>query len=147
MEGLARDAKKAGKPIDMAALRDLYVETHVESADFSDKLAIRTLGRSPAHVLLLHETDVAALFVGELIKALRADGWEIITPDEAYADPIYAAEPDTPFANGTLSEMLAWEKGITGPRWYERNDVKIADALFRERVLHEATAARPKPAR
>lgn len=146
IEALAVEAKNAGKQIDMAALRDLYVETHVESADFSDRLAIRTLGRSPPHVLLLHETDIAALFVGDLIKALRADGWEIVTPDEAYADPMYTAEPDTPFANGTLTEMLAWEKGIPGPRWYERNDVKIGGALFRERVLHEA-AGQSKPAR
>jgi len=137
MEDQALKAVKAGKKIDMAALRDLYVETHVQSADFSDALMVRTLGRSPAHMILLHETDMAALFLGDLIDALRSDGWEIISADGAFADPIYKLAPNTPFAAGTLTEGLAWEKGITGPRWYDRNDTDIANRLFAERVLHE----------
>lgn len=74
MEQLATDAKAASKAIDMAALRNLYVESHVEAAEFYDGLARRTLGRSPAHVLLLHETDLAALWVDDLAAALRRTG-------------------------------------------------------------------------
>lgn len=138
IEGLAADAKKAGKRIDMKALRDLYVESHVEAAEYYDALAVKVLGRSPAHVMLLHETDIAALFIGDLVKALRAKGWEIVTADTAYADPIRLLQPDTPFAQGTLTEALAWEKGVPAPRWYERNDLRIANPLFARRVLGEA---------
>lgn len=137
MEQLAIDAKKAGKTIDMAALRDLYVETHVQAADFADTLMIRTIGRSPVHVMLLHETDIAALYVADLVKALRADGWEIVPADTAYADPLRTAAPDVPSANGTLTELLAWERGLPAPRWYERNEIPLANRLFAERVLHE----------
>jgi len=137
MEGLTIAAKKAGKTIDMEGLRDLYVESHVQAADFADQLAVRTIGRSPAHVMLLHETDIAALFIGDLIDALRRDGWEIITPDLAYADPIYLSLPDVPWTNGTLSEQMAWEKKLPAPRYYDRNDLRIANPLFAERVLHE----------
>ncbi|WP_447723881.1 polysaccharide deacetylase family protein [Sphingomonas koreensis] len=138
IENLAAAAKKAGKTIDMAALRDLYVESHVEAAEYYDALALKTLGRSPAHVMLLHETDIAALFIGDLVKALRARGWEIVTADAAYADPVGALYPDAPVAQGTLTEALAWEKGLPAPRWYDRNDLKVADPLFRKRVLGEA---------
>lgn len=138
IETLAADAKKAGKKIDMAALRDLYVESHVEAAEYYDALAVKVLGRSPAHMMLLHETDIAALFVGDLVKALRAKGWQIVTADVAFADPIRELHPDTPYAQGTLTEALAWEKGLPAPRWYERNDLKIATPLFRRRVLGEA---------
>lgn len=137
IEGLAVAAKAAGKTIDMKALRDLYVESHIEAAEFYDALAVKTLGRSPAHVMLLHETDIAALFIGDLVKALRARGWEIVTADAAYADPIRLLNPDTPFAQGTLTEALAWEKGLPAPRWYDRNDLKIANPLFARRVLGE----------
>ncbi len=130
-------ATRAGKPIDLDALRAFYVETQVQSADFSDALARRTIGRSPMHMLLLHETDLAALYIGDLITALRADGWEVVTADEAYADPVYSHTPETPHANGTLIEQLAWEKGVTGPRWYDRDDIHVANRLFAERVLHE----------
>lgn len=137
IEQLTVDAKKAGKTIDMTALRDLYVETHVQAADFADALMVRTIGRSPPHVMLLHETDLAALYIADLVEALRADGWEIVTADTAYADPLRTAAPDVPSANGTLTELLAWEKGLPAPRWYERNNITLANRLFAERVLHE----------
>ncbi|HEY0149781.1 MAG TPA: polysaccharide deacetylase family protein [Allosphingosinicella sp.] len=141
MEQLAVDAKKAGKEIDMDALRDLYVEGHVQAAEFYDGLARQTLGRSPAHVLLLHETDLAALFIDDLVAALRAKGWQIVSADEAFADPINALMPDVPVARGTLTEALAWEKGLPAPRWYARNDTKLASRLFAERVLKENPAS------
>ena len=140
IERLTIAAKQAGKTIDMKALRDLYVESHVEAAEFYDALAVRTLGRSPAHVMLLHETDIAALFIGDLVKALKARGWTIITADQAYADPLRDAAPDTPHAQGTLIEALAWEKGLPAPRWYDRNDLRIANPLFAQRVLGETPA-------
>lgn len=140
LEALTVAAREAGKPMDMKALRELYVETMVGAADFYDGLASRTLGRSPAHVLLLHETDLAALFLPALVDALRKDGWTIITADEAYADPIARARPDTPSAQGTLIEAMAWEKGLPAPRWYERENLKVANALFAERVLKETPA-------
>jgi len=137
IETLTIAAKKAGKKIDMAALRDLYVETHVQAANYADTLMVKTIGRSPPHVMLLHETDIAALYIADLVAALRDDGWEIVSADIAYADPLRTAAPDVPSANGTLTELLAWEKGLPAPRWYERNDLAIANPLFARRVLHE----------
>ncbi len=139
METLTKQAVEAGKPIDMQALRALYIETMVDAASFYDALAITTLGRSPAHVYLLHETDLAALFIEDVVAALRAEGWTIITADEAFADPLSREMPDVPSAQGTLTEALAWQKGLPSPRWYERNYIPLADKVFAERVLKEKT--------
>lgn len=137
MEALTIAAAREGKAMNMAALRELYVETMVGAADYADALARRTLGRSPAHVLLLHETDLAALLIEDLVQALRGAGWTIVTADEAYRDPIGQLMPDVPSVQGTLTEALAWEKGLPAPRWYDRVSPKVADPLFRERVLGE----------
>lgn len=137
IENLTAQARKAGKPVDMDALRDLYVETHVESAQFADRLAKQALGRQPVQVMLLHETDLAAYWIADLVAALRAKGWTIVTADVAYRDPIAKLHPDTPSAQGNLLEAIAWEKGVPAPRWYERNTLSIADPLFRQRVLRE----------
>jgi peptidoglycan-N-acetylglucosamine deacetylase len=138
LESLTIRAKKSGKRIDQNALRELYVETHVLAADFADGLAKRALGRAPAHMLLLHETDLAALYIEDLVKALRADGWTIITADEAYADPMgKLPEPVIADANGTLIQMISWDKGVKGPRWFERNEVDVMNRLFEARVLHQ----------
>lgn len=138
IEGLTAEARNAGKPIDMASLRDLYVETHVESAEFADALARKALGRQPVQVMLLHETDLAAYWIADLVAGLRKKGWEIVTADVAYRDPIAKAQPDTPSAQGNRLEAMAWEKGVPAPRWYDRNTLSIATPLYRQRVLHEA---------
>jgi peptidoglycan/xylan/chitin deacetylase (PgdA/CDA1 family) len=139
MERLTADAKKAGKPIDEAALRDLYVETMVQAANLSDKVMRRAIGRSPPHVMLLHETDLAARYIGDLVTALRNDGWEIVTADQAMADPVYQPWPELVAANATLPEALAWAKHVPGPIYYDRNDMPVADKLFADRVLHANT--------
>jgi peptidoglycan/xylan/chitin deacetylase (PgdA/CDA1 family) len=138
MDALTTAAIRAGKPVDLKALHDFYIETLVGAADFYDGLAVKTLGRSPAHVMLLHETDLNALYVEDFVAALRADGWEIVTADEAYADPIADAAPDVPSANGTRTELMAWAKGIPAPRWYDRDDLGVVDPLFAQRVLHQS---------
>lgn len=137
LESMTIDAKQAGKPMDFAALRKLYIETHVESAEFSDRLARRMFAKPPVQMLLLHETDLAALFVADLAKALRAKGWQIVPADAVYADPLAKLVPDSEVTNGTWLEMMAWEKKVKGDRWFPRNDKEPARKLFGERVLHE----------
>jgi hypothetical protein len=58
-------------------------------------------------VLRLHETDLNALFIPDVVAALQADGWEIVTIDEAYADPIAEMEPDTVYLGGGRVAALA----------------------------------------
>ena len=144
LEGRAVAARRAGQAIDRKALRDLYVETHIGAAEYFDALAVRAIGRSPAHVLLLHETDIAALYIGDLVRALRKKGWTIVTADAAYADPVAALSSRylTPSAQGTLTEMLAWQAGLPSPRWYERNDEDVLARLFDTRVLHLPAATK-----
>jgi len=56
MEDFALAAGRAKKLMDWRALRDLFVESYLQSANFSDSLARRTLGRAPVQMILLHET-------------------------------------------------------------------------------------------
>lgn len=136
MEEMAIAAGKAGTVMDWNALRDLFVESYVQSAEFSDDLARRTLDRAPVQMILLHETDLAAMFVDDLAAELKRQGWTIVSADEAYRDPIAHMEPDIDFADGTRTQMLAAERNV-GNRWYKRNDQKLAKKLFAERVLRD----------
>ena len=138
-DDMATQAKAAGKALDMAALRDLWVESHVEAAEYYDGLARRALGRSPAHIMLLHEADVTALYVADLVGELKAKGWTIITADEAFAEPLTRMLPDVPSTQGTITEMVAWERGLPEPRWYPRNNQRLAAAEFNRRVLKETS--------
>jgi len=113
MQALANEAAAAGVRIDTPAWRDAYVETLLHAVEFYDALAVRTLGRSPRHVLLLHENDLAALFVDDLVLALRDAGWEIVPAEAAYADPLNEHEPDTLFLNQGRVAAVAHAEGAS----------------------------------
>ncbi len=110
------EAAQSQQNVDLDALRLVYIDVLVGAVDFFDSLARETLDRSPAHVLLLHENDLAALFIDDLVVELRKQGWEIISPDEAYQDPIASKTPQTLMAGEGLVAALAVEKGIEAGR-------------------------------
>jgi peptidoglycan-N-acetylglucosamine deacetylase len=135
LEALTIQAKKDGKPMDMEALKKLYVTVQMSAVEYHDRLARDTLGRSPAHVILMHETDLAALFLPDFVAELRRNGWTIITADEAFADPISKAMPDVPFSYGTLIGSMAWEKDIQPPLWPIWIGTSTTSFLFEKRVI------------
>ncbi len=139
LEDEARVAAHRRQRIDRAALRSRYVRTMIGAAEFYDRLAVSLIGRSPSHVMLLHETDVAALYIGDFIRELHRGGWTVISADEAYADPLYrtlplgpasdfckrngpcpnAAAMGHPLATGpTVFELMAWAAGRRGETRY-----------------------------
>jgi peptidoglycan/xylan/chitin deacetylase (PgdA/CDA1 family) len=136
IDDLVRKAMAEKREIDLRALGAFYAETAVQAANFYDRIARETLGRSPAHVFLLHETDLNALFIEDVVAALRADGWEIISVDEAFRDPIAQVEPDTLVLGGGRVSALAAAAGRdpTGLS-YERNSEAVLARLFEERVI------------
>jgi peptidoglycan/xylan/chitin deacetylase (PgdA/CDA1 family) len=139
MEALAFDAKRAGQPIDLPALKALYLRTVVGSADFSDALARKALGRSPIQVMLMHETDVEAMFVADAIKALKADGWEIVTADAAFADPIAREEPNSVRTSMGQIGAMADARGVPVRDIYDPAFQQEAiAAAFAAQVLHKA---------
>lgn len=105
-------AVKAGREVDHSKLREAYVELLLGAVEFYDALAVREIGRSPAHVLLLHENDSAAMFIDDQIRALREAGFEIICPDEAYRDPIAQQLPITMRAGQARVTALAIDAGV-----------------------------------
>jgi peptidoglycan/xylan/chitin deacetylase (PgdA/CDA1 family) len=141
MEALAIDAKRAGQAIDLAALKALYIRTVVGSADFSDALARKALGRSPIQVMLMHETDLEAMFVADAVRALKADGWEIVTADAAFADPIAREEPASVRTSMGQVAAMADARGIPVREIYDPAFQQEAiAAAFAADVLHKAPA-------
>lgn len=116
MDALFAEASKKGETVDRGALQEAYVDILLKGAEFYDDLAREALGRSPAHVLLLHENDLAALFVDDLVRAFRARGWEIISAEEAYRDPIAELLPDTLFNGQGRVAAIAHAKKLRPAR-------------------------------
>ncbi len=79
-------AHSKGQKIDYNKLRSFYLETIWQAIEFYDEIAKKHLSTPVKHVLLLHENELAALFIGDLVAYIREKGWKIISPVEAYQD-------------------------------------------------------------
>ena len=136
MDSLLQRAVREKREVNWARLRDLYVEVLLDVVRFYDKLAVASLDRSPKHVLLLHENDITARFIGDLVKALRAEGWRIISPREAYEDPIAQIVPDVLFNNQGRVAAIARSRGVEkADLVHPSEDTDYLDRLFAERGI------------
>lgn len=114
--------------------RTYYLEDVLDQADRARTLALRLTGREVKHAMLLHHCLLNALFLGDLIQTLEANGWTLIGPLEAYADPIYRQEPSGLDTGTSLLKTLAQEKGLLPGRAegleaaYEHEKVRLREA-------------------
>lgn len=128
------EAIKNKTRIDFSLLKEFYLEHIWNSIQFYDYIGRKVLSRSPKHILLLHENDLSALFLGDLIQLLKDRGWKIISPQEAYTDPIANEIPDILFnAQGRIG-ALGFARGLCPESLVQPSeDEKYLDRLLRER--------------
>jgi peptidoglycan/xylan/chitin deacetylase (PgdA/CDA1 family) len=138
MDALLQRALKEGRTVDYDKLRDVYVEVMWGAIRFYDNIARESIGRSPRHVLLVHENDITALFIGDLVRYLRSKGWKIISPRHAYDDPIASDVPDVLFNNqgrvAAIARARGWEKRSL---IHEAEDEAYLENLFNDRRIFE----------
>lgn len=133
LNSLAVNARKKNQHIDRKALKEVYIEHIYNSVLFYDDVAVKHLGRSPKHVLLLHENDLAALFLGDLIKHLKKNGWKIISPRDAYLDPIASHRPDVLFNGQGRVAAIAREQGTPAMQLVQKSE----DEVFLDEVVQK----------
>lgn len=134
MNTLVAEQLRSGGRVDFEKLEKLYVEVLVEAAEFYDQVARSALGRSPKHILLLHENDLAARFLVSLVKGLNKRGWKIITVESAYSDPIAEQIPNTLYHGQGRVAALAHEK--LGKEFRnETEDTEHLEQLFKTRQV------------
>lgn len=137
ISALITKAVEEKKIVNYEKARDFYVDSLYESIEFYDAIAKKTLNRSPRHVLLLHENDAAALFIGDLIRHLRSKGWKIISPQQAYKDPIAKKFPQVVFHKQGRVAAIASSKGIPEAelRHPSENEHYISHAFAAARII------------
>ncbi|MCJ8318053.1 MAG: polysaccharide deacetylase family protein [Colwellia sp.] len=136
IENLFQKAIKDNAKLNFDKLRKFYVDVLVQSIEYYDDMAEKHLGRSPKHMLLLHEMDITALFIGDLVDELRSRGWKIISPEQAYTDEIAHYKTDRILKHnpGRIGE-IARDKGQTKGLWHESCDENYLDIRFAKEVL------------
>jgi hypothetical protein len=90
------------------------------------------LNRSVKHVLLLHTNAINAAFLPDVIAMFKSRGWSIVSPREAFDDPVYSMSTNVLPAGESILWALAKERGIDGLRYPAEDSVyeaPIMDAL------------------
>lgn len=141
IDRLLQNALEAGREVDYAGLGELYVRHLADSAEFYDRIARDALGRSPRHVLLLHENDLAAMYLHDLVSALKQRGWVIIPGPDAYADPIAEIVTETLFNNQGRVAAIAEMQGMARIDLVQESE----DEAWLDRVFNEAGVFGPAP--
>lgn len=117
MASLVDTQLKNGGKINEKNLCWAYAEMLWDSIKYFDEIALKYLKRSPSHVLLLHENDLAALCIEKLISKIQSMGWDIVSPESAMSDEIYSKVPNTFYNNNGQVAALTHE--LSG---YEASD-------------------------
>jgi peptidoglycan/xylan/chitin deacetylase (PgdA/CDA1 family) len=103
---LTKDPKR-----DLAPLREAYLSHLKQRAEAYRDLSRRLLGRDIPQVMLMHHNLLNALFLGEAIAQVRAEGWTFVDPEKAFEDSVYLSQPERPAPGQSLLLSLARSKG------------------------------------
>ena len=115
---------------DVAPIRQAYLSHLRQRAQAYRELSHTLQRRDIAQVILLHHNLINALWLGDAIAMFKDMGWRIVSPAEAYADPVYQLVPDRPAAGQSLllsmARSLGADKFAGWQRLVDDGDYEIA---------------------
>ncbi|MCU1265425.1 MAG: Polysaccharide deacetylase [Acidobacteria bacterium] len=96
---------------EVAPYRDFYLKHMWDRAVYYDELGRKVMGRNVKHTILMHFNLLNGLFLGDLMDMFRSKGWQLIDAEEAFTDPVFAAEPKIVPAGESIIWSLAKATG------------------------------------
>ena len=126
------DRLKEDPKAELSGYKNYYLQHVWERAQYYDSLSQKVLGRSVKHTLLIHHTQLNALFLNDLIAMFRSKGWRVIPAREAFQDPVFQMEPDIVPAGESIIWALAKATGkfdnlLRYPEEEEANEKSVMD--------------------
>ena len=116
---------------DTSAIRTAYLAHIKQRALAYRELSQQLQGRDISQVLLLHHNLLNAMWLDDVLTQFKEMGWKIITPAEAFADPVYKLEPVRKAAGQSLLLSLGRTLGLGltpgGERLVDDGDYEIAE--------------------
>jgi len=79
---------------DLTPYKEYYIKHILERTNYYDSIAQLVFKRRIRHTLLIHYSLLNALFLDDLLGALKTNGWELIDAKNAYNDDVYSELPN-----------------------------------------------------
>jgi len=90
---------------DLTPFKEFYIKHILSRANYYDSLAKLVFKREIKHTLLIHHSLLNALFLDDLLIALKNNGWELIDAKQAYQDEVFFHNPNII----PCGESLVWQ--------------------------------------
>ena len=124
---------KLGHRVNIKNLEKYYVETLYQCVLFYEELSKKALNKDVKHIMLLHENDLAALFMDSFINKLKSHGWKIISPEESYQDEVTRHFPSTVLNHGSgRVNALSVESNYNGKLTSGLESKDVLDQAFKD---------------
>jgi len=117
---------------DHSSFRAAYLDHLWNRSTYYDSLAENLLHRRVRHVLLLHTNAINAAFLPDVIALFKSKGWALISPAEAYEDPLYSMSTLALPAGESILWSLARQNNVGNLRYPaedERYEKPLLDRL------------------
>lgn len=128
-EELKKDAKA-----DLTAYKKYYISHILNRANYYDSLATKLFHRKIKHTLLIHHNLLNALFLDELLIAIKKDGWQLIDAKDAYTDSVFKLQP----LLVPCGESIIWERAKLNPAFSKYLRYPPEDSEYEELPLQKA---------
>lgn len=131
IDGILRDTLKVNPGADIKAFGTFYIAHILERSYYYDSLATALTGRKVKHVLLLHHNLLNALFLNDLIAALKKEHFIFIDAATAYRDPVYSQYPK----NIPAGESIIWSLAKASGKYEPQLRYPAEDGVYEEEKL------------
>jgi hypothetical protein len=128
MDFLYRAQVANNRVVDIGGIEKAYVKMLMDDILAYDAKAYVLLGYHPKQVILLHENDLAAYCIIGLVDALNTKGFNVISPEKIFSDPI--ANPF--FADGYSA--VGYMRAVTGFSDARRDHLHILTEAEKQKV-------------
>ena len=111
---------RADPKADIAPIKKAYL-AHVKQRAIAYRDLSRKLeGRDIPQVMLQHHNLLNALWLKDVIQQFVDMGWTIVTPSQAFADPVYQLQPERQAPGQSLLLSIARTRGMAKFKGWER---------------------------
>lgn len=141
------DVLKKDPKTDVSAYKDYYLRHILNRAGYYDSLSRILNKRSVPHTLLLHHSLLNALFLDDLITALKSEGWNIIHAKDAYKDKLFQSQPAIlPCGESLIWQLAHQDSNLKSSLRYPAEDSQYETKPLDQFLQNHATPkASPKP--
>jgi peptidoglycan/xylan/chitin deacetylase (PgdA/CDA1 family) len=90
---------------DLVPYKEYYIKHILDRMNYYDSLSLLVFQREIKHTLLLHHSLLNALFLNDLLYAIKENGWELIDAKSAFQDDIFLQQPNI----SPCGESIIWQ--------------------------------------